>query len=277
MGDVQPAGSYSKLITLRYQPPAPPPQEPVADPTPDDDYQQYLKECEDKHEKTVAAARGQQRSAAEDESIVNKVGGYASSAVTHLGDGVSQLHVNAENAGRAKMMEMNQKSFQKEFAVTAATSKYISCFDCFALHSGQKVEGTLYICDKAVCFASKQGIRDEIRLTDIASIVPSVALPCSRAMDGREDSPPYVVPLPAPAVQGNCLQLFVSNGQLVQFLNFNTASAGRYAQQLTGSVKKPAYDRCYNFLDHAWRAALIAGDSPSPAAALPDGMAQVSC
>ena len=122
------------------------------------------------------------------------------------------------------------------------------------MHSGQKIEGTVYITATHVAFTSKVGIREEIPYSEVASVQPSVALKTSKEWDGKESGPPYIMPIPDPLVQGDCLQLFAKSGSLYQFLEFDN-TAITVAQHTTNTIKGNAFDRCYNWLDHCWRAA----------------------
>ena len=130
------------------------------------------------------------------------------------------------------------------------------------MHSGQKKDGSMFITGTTVCFFGKEGLKDEIPFTELASIQVSVALPTSREMTGKEDGPPYIIPIPHPTVKGDCLQLFSTAGQIFQFCNFDNALLSA-SQHVTSTVQGTAMDRAYNWMDHAWRAATTV---PHPAA-----------
>ena len=122
------------------------------------------------------------------------------------------------------------------------------------MHSGQKIDGTLFVSTTHVAFASKVGVREEIPYPEISSVQPSLALPTSRAGDGKEDSPPYIMPVPDTNVLGDCIQIFANTGALYQFLLFDDRVINA-AKHTTSSISGSAYERAYNWLDHMWRSA----------------------
>eukprot|EP01064_Diplonema_japonicum_P017891 TRINITY_DN2632_c0_g7_i1.p1 TRINITY_DN2632_c0_g7~~TRINITY_DN2632_c0_g7_i1.p1 ORF type:complete len:262 (+),score=36.52 TRINITY_DN2632_c0_g7_i1:61-846(+) len=245
--------SFSRLIVLKYSGPPPKPVEAVATPTPDEEYEICIEEQKARsaqaHEDSVKA----REEASKTKSMMGKLGGFTKSALTTMGDAVDKAHASTESMARGQLTSRNQQQFVQEFPALAENSKYVCAYGCKVMHSGQKIEGTAFVCSTAVAFTSKIGIRDTFPLNEIASLSPSVALPTSKAMNGKEDSPPYILPLPHPSVQGNCLQLFTTDSKIIQFLEFNDMLVSA-SKQVTSSVKGTAYDRLYNFLDHAWRA-----------------------
>eukprot|EP01059_Diplonema_ambulator_P006323 TRINITY_DN1605_c0_g1_i1.p1 TRINITY_DN1605_c0_g1~~TRINITY_DN1605_c0_g1_i1.p1 ORF type:complete len:284 (+),score=75.70 TRINITY_DN1605_c0_g1_i1:68-853(+) len=247
------APTFSRLIVLKYTGPPPRPAPAVEEPTPDEYYEHAVEEQKARSAQAQAEATKTQEEASKNKSMLGKLGGYTKSTLTQLGDAADKVHQSIESSARGQLISRHIQQFNTEFPQLAESSKYICAYGCKVMHSGQKIEGTAFVCSTAVAFTSKLGIRDTIPLNEIASVIPSVALPTSRALNGKEDSPPYILPLPHPSVQGNCLQLFTTDSRIFQFLEFDETLVA-VSKQVTSTVTGTAYDRFYNFLDHAWRA-----------------------
>ena len=128
-----------------------------------------------------------------------------------------------------------------------ASSTYICTYTCSVMHGGQVTEGTLSLSDTHINFRNAQ-ISEAIPLESVLCIQRSVVLTT------KNGGPPYILPSPAEHVIPQCMQIFTQNRQLFQFLNF-TNTATSTSAHFTSSIHGNAYERCFNFIDHSWRAA----------------------
>jgi hypothetical protein len=117
------------------------------------------------------------------------------------------------------------------------------------MHQGTQVAGHLHITRFNVCFSSDQ-LKEIIPYTELASVQRSVAL------ETIDQGPPFFMIVPAPNVVPNCLQIFTVRQQLFQFLDFTATIASKAGSVMSSALKGTPLERAYNFLDHAWRAAV---------------------
>eukprot|EP01060_Flectonema_neradi_P016979 TRINITY_DN2363_c1_g2_i1.p1 TRINITY_DN2363_c1_g2~~TRINITY_DN2363_c1_g2_i1.p1 ORF type:complete len:261 (+),score=43.04 TRINITY_DN2363_c1_g2_i1:93-875(+) len=245
--------TLSRILTLKFSGPIPAPMPAVTDPTPGDDYERHLAEQQAKSQATQQLADQQNREIKEATSMMGKLTSMGKAAMTQVNEGASKAHTSMEGAARKQLDSRSIQQFHESFP-HLAEQKLICCYSCKVMHSGQKKDGNLFVTPSLVCFSSKEGIKDEIPLTELASIQVSVALLTSKEMTGKEDGPPYIIPIPHPSVRGDCLQLFTTGGQIFQFLNFDNMLLSA-SQHVTSTVHGTAMERAYNWLDHTWRAA----------------------
>eukprot|EP01061_Rhynchopus_euleeides_P005596 TRINITY_DN14813_c0_g1_i1.p2 TRINITY_DN14813_c0_g1~~TRINITY_DN14813_c0_g1_i1.p2 ORF type:complete len:264 (+),score=80.91 TRINITY_DN14813_c0_g1_i1:117-908(+) len=245
---------FSKLITLKFNGPPPQPVAPVSDLTPEEQFKRHLEEQGQRSKEAQEDAVRTREQAGKESTMMGKLGKHAKSTMTQLSDATAKTHSSIETTTRDQLEKREKSQFQTEFPTLAQTAEHKCAYTCKAMHSGQKMEGTLYVASTHIAFAAKGGVKEEIPLADIASVQPSLALKTSKAGDGKEDGPPYIMPVPDPVVQGDCIQIFARSGNLYQFLEFDNMGVSA-AQHATSTIKGNAYDRCYNWLDHTWRAA----------------------
>ena len=144
------------------------------------------------------------------------------------------------------MKDKEKAKWQASFPEQAA-SQYISTYTCSVMHGGQVSEGTLMLSNTHLNFRSAT-LSESIPLDTILCLQRSVVLPT------KKGGPPFILPVPAEHVIPQCVQVFTTNRQLFQFLCFaNTTTTASAA--LTASITGNAFERSFNFLDHAWRAA----------------------
>ena len=240
------------IVTLRYQGGPPPPHPPVTEPTPAEEYQMATA--------ARAAALQQKEMALEAEKAApppeSSGGGKALFGLAKLAKNVAhavektatQVHQAGEEKVRALVHQQNEERFQLNFAeIAAAGDTLITDYSCKVMSQGARVSGHLQITNRHLLFVSDT-LKDVIPLTQIASVQRSISL------DTVDNGPPFIMPIPAPHVVCDTLQIFTTKQQVFQFLSFES-HVGRAGQALTSTVKGKPIDRCYNFLDHAWRAA----------------------
>eukprot|EP01065_Artemidia_motanka_P025879 TRINITY_DN3081_c0_g2_i1.p1 TRINITY_DN3081_c0_g2~~TRINITY_DN3081_c0_g2_i1.p1 ORF type:complete len:323 (+),score=110.50 TRINITY_DN3081_c0_g2_i1:74-970(+) len=251
------------LMTLRMDGlPLPKPFPPVTDLTPKEQYEQQQAASAERarsHSRTAQETR-----AAETTGFFGKAAAMAKAAGSQMQEAATKMHMGTEATLREKVAEQEQKSFVANFgAVAAGTTppqQLICSYSAKGLHQGATVQGEVYLCSTHLCFAAEKPlIREAIPLPQIASLQPSVVLPTSASGCGfqggcLEDGPPFIIPVPAPAVVPTCVQVFTVDGRIVQFLKFDNKKTA-VAASLTDSVTGNAFGRFYNDLDHAWRKA----------------------
>lgn len=238
-------------ITLRYQGGPPPPHPPVTEPTPTEEYQMA-----EAQRQAALAQREQANDAAQPAPSPSGGGGaffkavkLATAAANKVTAVASNVHAAGEEKVRALIHQQNQERFERNFPeLVQAGEQLITDYTCRIMSQGVKVTGNMQITTRHVVFVGET-IKDVIPFAEIASIQRSVAL------DTIDNGPPYIMPIPAPHVIPDCLQIFTTTQKVYQFLAFES-TAGRAGQVLTSTIKGKPIDRCYNFMDHAWRAAV---------------------
>ena len=236
------------VMTLRYNGGPPPPHPPCMDPTPDEEYQQHVAyKAEAQQQRELAR---QQNLETEEKS--GKGGGFfkiaklASGVASAVGQTASNLHAGAEDKVRAKNAHGNADRFAHNFPELVSAGETLVCdFKCRVLSQGQSVYGHFQVSNHYLCFTGDT-IRDIIPLNEIVSVQRSVAL------DTLDNGPPFILPIPAPHVQPDTLQVFTAKQQVFQFLSFESTIA-KVGASMTSSIKGKPVDRAYNFLDHTWR------------------------
>lgn len=238
------------VVTLRFQGGAPPPHPPVVEPTPDEEYQNY---------EANRAAQQQQRDMARDAQLTQqqqqggggaffKISKFATSVAAVMEKTAGDIHAKGEAQVRQLAREKNQERFVAGFPELVQAGDQLICdFSCKVLSQGHKVSGNLQVTTRHICFISET-VRDIIPLQEIASIQRSVAL------ETVDNGPPFIMPIPAPHVIADTLQLFTVRMQVFQFVEFESTFS-KAGTVLTSTIKGRAVDRLYNFLDHAWRSA----------------------
>uniref|UniRef100_A0A7S1LDT5 GRAM domain-containing protein n=1 Tax=Neobodo designis TaxID=312471 RepID=A0A7S1LDT5_NEODS len=243
----------SPAVTLRYQGGPPPPHPPVTEPTPTEEYQMA------EAQRQAALAQKDQALQAEAQAPAPAQGGggggffkvvkMATAAAHKVSTVASNVHAMGEEKVRALSHQHNQERFEKNFPeLVQAGDTLITDYSCKIMSQGVKVSGNLQITNRHLLFVS-DAIKDVIPFAEIASIQRSVAL------ETIDNGPPYIMPVPAPHVIPDCLQIFTTTQKVYQFLAFES-TIGKAGAVLTSTIKGKPIDRCYNFLDHAWRAAV---------------------
>ena len=148
---------------------------------------------------------------------------------------------------RMELKEKEKKAFMTTFPAQSG-STYVCTYACKVMHAGAEVAGDFILSSTHLNFVSKQVV-ESIPLTEIVSIQRSIVLPTVAG------GAPYILPIPAEHVIPQCLQIFSSQQKVYQFLEFaNTGTS--VSSHVTASVRGNSLERCYNFFDHSWRAAV---------------------
>ena len=247
----QHAVQRTPIMTLRFNGGAPPPHPPCTDPTPDEEYQIHqAQKVEQQQQREIA--RQQSLATQEQEkkgSAFFKVAKLASTVGSAVGKLADDVHSSAEE----KVRNMNQKANGDRFAhnfpeLVAAGETLICDYKCRVLSQGQSHSGHIQLTAHYLLFTS-ESLRDIIPLNEIASIQRSVSL------ETVDNGPPFIMPIPAPHVLPDTLQVFNTKQQVFQFLAFESTLA-KVGSAVTSSIRGRPVDRAYNFLDHAWRRAV---------------------
>ena len=242
------------VVTLRYQGGPPPPHPPVTEPTPQEEYQMATAQRQAAMQQKEMALEAEKGAAPPPETASS--GGSALFKLTKLAKNVAhvvektatQVHQAGEEKVRAMVHQQNEDRYQGNFPeIVALGDTLVTDYSCKVMSQGAKVSGHLQLTNRHILFVSDT-LKDVIPLTEVASVQRSIAL------DTVDNGPPFIMPIPAPHVVCDTLQIFTTKQQVFQFLSFES-HVGRAGQALTSTVKGKPIDRCYNFLDHAWRAA----------------------
>ncbi|ESL09865.1 hypothetical protein TRSC58_02410 [Trypanosoma rangeli SC58] len=273
---------YVELTTLNYSGPVPRPHPPCMEPTPDEQYRQFIEQKKMELGERQHVSSGTTPGAPADPS---NAAGLFSSATTSLLSMAHKVARKVERAGtevtsatesavRQMERQLNVERFKSNFPELSAMGEILLAdYDCSAMHAGLRVKGHMQITKNYLCFSAQtssmlvqatnavlkesglwskgdplEGIRQVIPLTEIACISLSVVL------ETVNQQTPFFMPIPAPNVLPSCLQIYTTKQQLFQFLAFESIAATAGAV-LSEAVKGRAIDRVYNYLDHAWRAA----------------------
>ena len=203
---------------------------------------------EQQQQRDVARAQEEQSDAAQGKSK----GAFSKlvKVAQKVGTAVEHTAVSLTSKGEASMRGFVEKRDQERFTINfpdiAALGESVVCdYSAKVMHQGQKVGGTFQVTRRFLLFYSDT-LREVIPLNEIASIQRSVAL------ETVDNGPPFIMPIPAPHVIADTLQIFTTKQQVFQFMHFDTL-AGKAGQALTTSVRGKPIDRAYNFLDHMWR------------------------
>eukprot|EP01062_Namystynia_karyoxenos_P079155 TRINITY_DN8299_c0_g3_i1.p1 TRINITY_DN8299_c0_g3~~TRINITY_DN8299_c0_g3_i1.p1 ORF type:complete len:303 (+),score=106.70 TRINITY_DN8299_c0_g3_i1:82-909(+) len=249
------------ITTLYYQGPAPYPHPAVAEPTPDEQYQGYVRQQEEEQKQRDAELAAQQEQARHADpssgggSALGKLSMFAKAAAHSVSKAGSQFHGTVEAKVRQETQEKDKRRWQANFPEQVEAGAHWICdYGCKVMHAGQTVAGNIIVSSTHLCWLSSN-LKESIPLTEIATICRSVTLQTVNS------GPPYILPVPAMHVIPDCLQVFTTKMQVFQFLEFKSMVA-EAAQRTTSSLQGTPLERCYNFLDHAWRAACTV---PNPA------------
>lgn len=232
------------ILTLRFNGAAPPPHPPCTDPTPDEQFEiEVANRARIQAEKDAAEA-----SKPKDDSAMGKIGGFFNKAAAVVEKAATNATDSSERKVRQWDFEQGEKNFTVNFPeLVAAGAKFVTHYTGAVMHKGQKIPGTIFIASTHVAFVSDT-LKDAFALAHIASIQRSCAL---KTVD---NGPPFIMPIPAPQVMPNCIQFFMVDLRVIQFLEFDNVS-DKTAQALSSYVKGRPVDRFYNFVDHMWRRA----------------------
>lgn len=194
--------------------------------------------------------------------------------------GANEVSNQAQDKARQLEQQHNADNFRAAFGNLARDGEVLlACYECNAMHNVTKVNGKLYITRHYLAFhanysnliveaasdvmrniaattssASQSppqqreiGVKQVIPLTQIASLVLSVALPTVH------NGPPYFLPIPASHVVANALQIYSPQGnKLFQFFDFDNLRS-KANEMFSGETNGTVLDRAYNYIDHAWR------------------------
>lgn len=245
-----PAVVRQQIVTLRFNGAAPPPHPACLEPTPVEEYQ-MAEQQRMLQQQQKDLARQQEADAAppaQKASAFFKVVQLASSVATAVEKVAVDAHSKGEKAVRDLVAGKNQERFAINFPELVAAGEQLICdYSCRVMSQGQAFSGNLQVTTRHLCFTGDV-LREIIPFAEIASIQKSISLPTI------DNGPPFIMPIPAPHVLFDTLQVFTVRQQLFQFLSFEShvAKAGAV---LTTTLKGRPIDRAYNFVDHAWRAA----------------------
>jgi hypothetical protein len=236
------------IVTLRYAGAPPHPHPSVLEPTPDEEYHRV------EQARQASIAQKEQEARQNDAKpscggLMGKLGKIAGSVANTVEKASIEVHSKGEAQLRQMEFQRNLDRFTTNFPelVTGGDS-LITDYACKVMHQGMQISGNLQITARHVLFIST-GLKEIIPLNEIASIQLSIAL------ETIDNGPPFIMGIPAPNVIPDCIQLFTVRQQLFQFLSFQSAVGGA-GSLVTTSIKGRTIDRAYNFLDHAWRAAV---------------------
>lgn len=238
------------VMTLRYNGGAPPPHPPCLDPTPDEEYQNHVaNKAEQQQQRELARQQNNEEQEKQGKGGFGfKLGKLASGVAGAVGKAAENLHGGVEDKVRSSVAKSNNDRFNHNFPeLVAAGETLITDYKCRVLSQGQSVYGHFIVSTHYLCFTADT-IRDIIPLNEIVSIQRSVSL------ETVDNGPPFVLPIPAPHVLPDTLQIFTIKQQVFQFLSFESTAA-KVGGAMTTSLKGKPVDRAYNFLDHAWRRA----------------------
>lgn len=236
------------IVTLRYGGAPPAPHPPCLDPTPDEEYARYEQQRQAQIAQKEAEAKQKDAEPATG-GFLGKLGKVASVVATTVEKTSIDLHSKGEAQVRQMERQRNTDRFTQNFPeLVVAGDSLITDYACKVMHQGMQISGNLQITNRHVLFIST-GLKEIIPLNEVASIQLSIAL------ETVDNGPPFIMPIPAPNVLADTLQLFTVRQQLFQFLGFQSVVGGA-GSMVTTSIKGRTIDRCYNFLDHAWRAAV---------------------
>jgi hypothetical protein len=246
-GNTQPVVKQP-IITLRYTGGPPPPHPACTDPRPDVEFEMHVQQkAAQLQQREAAAATASETGSAG--GALGKLSMFASSVATKMDKAASELHAS----GEAKLRVLEHKQAEDRWTIAfpelvASGDVFIVSYQCRVMHQGLALQGELYLSKKHACFLNDT-LREAIPLATVASVQRSVAL---KTID---HGPPFIMPVPAPHVLPECLQLFLTNQQVFQFLDFDSVTA-KVGSVVTSSLKGRPIDRAYNYLDHAWRDAV---------------------
>ncbi|KAJ9460938.1 hypothetical protein DIPPA_34022 [Diplonema papillatum] len=237
-----------RLQTLTFDGPVPYPHKAVTDPNPDEHYEEWAKRQEtDIKERDAAFEREQAQKAAADTSALGKFSMFAKGVAHNVSKAGTQIHGAVESKVRQEAKEREKNIWKRAFP-SQQEATYHCSYTAKAMHAGHTLNGDITICSTHFNFRNNTH-QESIPLADILTIQRSVVLPTV-----NKASPPFILPIPAEHVIPSALQIFTKSGQIFQFLDFSNTTTAATAH-LTTSIHGSAIERCYNFLDHAWRAA----------------------
>jgi hypothetical protein len=232
-------------MCLRFNSAAPAPQAPITDPTPDEQWQAALAEQAAKDQQKALA----EASKPEEKSAFGKLSAFASKAVTAVDSAYNSAHASAETKAREYEHKTGSDKFTINFPeLIAAGDKFIVAYDCGVMSAGKLVQGTMYLSERYLCFASDT-LKDAVPWPQVASLQKSLALKTENS------APDFFMIIPAPNVLPTAIQVFTSpdgGSKLLQFSDFETLTAKATTILGTG-VKGRAIDRAINWIDHCWR------------------------
>lgn len=137
----------------------------------------------------------------------------------------------------------DQKSFLEDFgALVGPSALYLHSFAASVVHQGKSVKCTVHISTTHICIDGN-GVRDLLPWTEVASVLPSVALPTTTAAS-------LYIPVPDPRVKPTALQVFTSRRTVWQFEHVSSL-----LRHLATQPSHMALTMMYGEMDRAWRAA----------------------
>ena len=227
------------------------PHPACTEPTPDEEYQrsEHLRQQhhQDKEQQAKDKHVAQQQQGGG--GAMFKVGKIFSTVSLAVEKTASDVHATAEAKARQIHVQHNQDRFNYNFPeLVAAGDLLIADYTCKVMHQGQQINGNLQITSRNLCFVSDT-LKEAIPYSDLCSVIRSISL------ETVDNGPPYIMPIPAGNVLPNTLQCFTLKQQLFQFFVFESTVI-KVGSVLTSSIRGRPVDRAYNFLDHAWRAAV---------------------
>eukprot|EP00388_Colpodella_angusta_P009286 GDKJ01024798.1.p1 GENE.GDKJ01024798.1~~GDKJ01024798.1.p1 ORF type:complete len:166 (+),score=2.79 GDKJ01024798.1:47-499(+) len=135
--------------------------------------------------------------------------------------------------------------FLEEFGdlVRTGTTALLTCHEGYVMSEGEPQLVDLFVTTTHLC-VSGRAVRETIPYKEIASIYPSVCL-------ATTELTPYFQHLPDPRVKVTAVQVYSTNMQVYQFLNF--AHSARHLAGNSSLVDIDPTNLFYAALDHSWR------------------------
>jgi hypothetical protein len=245
-----PAGVAGPLMLTRRAAPRPLP--PVMDPTPDEHYHLQREEKDRQRQNEE-----QQQARAPPPAGALNVGLRAlSRGVSVMGNLAAKGKQNVEEKVRQNTISQETQRFALLFPTPAGSGeRMISNYHCRLIcGDGVARKGYLFITEFNLYFSSK--------------LVPGDTQPITQG-----GAQPVVVQTQIPyraivslalgtAVQSKCLHVICHDNSVRTFLDFHANKLVEYGSYVSDAVKGTALDRCYNWIDHKWRAHCPGGIVP---------------
>lgn len=222
--------------------PAPLPLPPCLEPTPKDAVEIAKAQERQERERAEAAAAADNSGVGwKALSAVGRFAGKVASSAKHkVEDKVRERSANEDNA-----------KFQSDFPQESQSEKLVIEYSCYALSGdGVSRRGRLYLTERLVLFSGA--------FDPPANPNPNPNAPPPQATPFR-----FIIGYPqiVSILKGECcskrfLHLICGDGTFRCFTDFNSSFAGKVGSFVSSSMQgTDAYDRCFNWIDHLWRAA----------------------
>jgi hypothetical protein len=168
--------------------------------------------------KPTAAADGTMAAAPAAKQKHGFFSSVAKSLTKSVDGAVHHVQGKVETTAESYNTQRDATDFLAAFPKVAhAGSRLLSAYSCSIMHKGEALPCTLYLCTMGLCVAADSGlVKDFIPMHHIASWLPAVALTTEHA------ATPFIMPVPHSAVLPDALELFTTDGQIVQIMGVRT-------------------------------------------------------